>query len=276
MIKTYRLLLVFALMLSSAGLLVAQSEITREPLFKIGSDIENGLLGMRSAEGKVFVANSSGKFVRFDLETGEAFAGKTDSEKILDFDVVLGQMVYIDEEGHLGGHLLPSWPARTWDACRIEACDEGLLLSGGDKAYFLAKNATQAAEIDNINFALPVPHGFFWTMQLKPSGIWGADLYDCLGNLMSEAYTFSPEFVPSGIEVGPAGSEGELLVSSVEGTARKLAFIGNNGRMFWKLDGPEKVSPRDVAFDNQDNLLVLERNGRELWLNRWKVTQPEG
>jgi hypothetical protein len=93
---------------------------------------------------------------------------------------------------------------------------------------------------------------------------------------MSEAYTFSPEFVPSGIEVGPAGSEGELLVSSVEGTARKLAFIGNNGRMFWKLDGPEKVSPRDVAFDNQDNLLVLERNGRELWLNRWKVTQPEG
>ncbi len=276
MIKKLNFLLVFAVMALAASIVSAQTEITREPLLKVADELMTGLLGMRCADGKVFIANNSGKFVRFDLETGEAFSGKTGSEKIIDFDVVLGQMVFIDEEGRLGGHLLPSWPTRTWDACRIEACDEGLLLSGGDKAYFLAKTATQASEIENIDFALPVPNGFFWTMQLKPSGIWGADLYDCLGNLMSEAYSFSSEFVPAGIEVGPAGSEGELLVSTIEDNTRKLAFIGNNGRMFWKLDGPEKVSQRDVAFDSQDNLLVLERNGRELWLNRWKVTQPEG
>ena len=276
MIKTFKTLMVFAALILTAGMVSAQAEINREPLLKVSDDLLTGLLGMRCADGKVFIANNSGKYVRFDLETGEAFSGKTGSEKILDFDVVLGQMVFIDEEGRLGGHLLPSWPARTWDACRIEACDEGLLLSGGDKTYFLAKTATQAAEIENIDFALPVPNGFFWTMQLKPSGLWGADLYDCLGNMMSEVYKFSPEFVPAGIEVGPAGSEGELLVSTLEDNVRKLAFIGNNGRMFWKLDGPEKVSQRDVAFDSQDNLLVLERNGRELWLNRWKVTQPEG
>ncbi len=276
MIKTFKTFMVFAAFILTAGMVSAQAEVTREPLLKVADELATGLLGMRCSDGKVFIVNNSGKYVRFDLETGEAFSGKTGSEKILDFDVVLGQMVFIDEEGRLGGHLLPSWPARTWDACRIEACDEGLLLSGGDKAYFLAKTATQAAEIENIDFALPVPNGFFWTMQLKSSGVWGADLYDCLGNMMSEVYKFSPEFVPAGIEVGPAGSEGELLVSTLEDNVRKLAFIGNNGRMFWKLDGPEKVSQRDLAFDSQDNLLVLERNGRELWLNRWKVTQPEG
>lgn len=276
MMRNFRTILLVIAVVMISSMASAQQNITREPLLKIADELANGLLGMRSAEGKVFIANSAGKFVRFDLETGEAFRDKTGSEKILDFDVVLGQIIYLDEQGKLGGHVIPSWPDRSYDACRIEACDEGILMSGGDKALFLAKNATSVVEIADMNFVLPVPNGFFWTMQIKPQGNWGADLYDCLGNRMSEAYQFSPEFVPAGIEVGPAGSEGELLVSTIEDGARRLAFIGNNGRMFWKLDGPEKISPRDVAFDNQGNLIVLERNGRELWLNRWKVTQPEG
>ena len=276
MMRNFRFLVLLTVLLLSSAMAGAQSEITREPLFKISEDLVAGLIGMRSAEGKVFVANSSGKFVRFDLETGEAVTGKTGAEKILDFDVVLGQLVYLTEEGRLGGHILPSWPSQTWDACRIEACDEGLILAGGEKAFFLNKAATSAVEIDNIDFALPIPNGFFWTMQLKAGGIWGADLYDCLGNLMSEVYKFSPEFTPTGIELGPVGEEGELLVSANEDSVRKLAFIGNNGRMFWKLDAPEKISQRDVAFDNHGSLLVLEKSGNDLWLNRWKVVQPEG
>ncbi|HOI91052.1 MAG TPA: hypothetical protein PLK28_11130 [Candidatus Rifleibacterium sp.] len=275
MIRSFRSFLVVAAMVFSAGLLLGQ-DITREPLFRVADELLPGILGMRSAEGKVFVANSSGRFVRFDLETGESFSSKTGGEKIVDFDIVLGQMIFLDENGRLGGHILPGWPDRSWDACRVEACDEGVLLAGGDKAFFLGKNATQAVEIDQVDFAMPIPNGFFWSMQIRPEGNWGADLYDCLGNLMSKIYNFSPEFVPAGIELGPPGSEGELLVSSVEEDARKLAFIGNNGRMFWKIDGPEKISPRDVAFDNQGNLLVLEMKGRELWLNRWKMVQPEG
>lgn len=276
MIKCRNVIALITIIVFLASMVSAQTKIEREPLLKIADELASGLLGMRAADGKVFVANASGKYVRFDLETGESFSGKISAERLLDFDVVLGQMLFLDEQGKLGGHVIPAWPDKTWDACRIEACDEGLMLSGGEKAFFLAKNATFAVEIANINFALPVPNGFFWTMQIKAKGNWGADLYDCLGNRMSEVYNFSPEFAPAGIEVGPAGQEGELLVSTIEDNARKLAFIGNNGRMFWKLDAPEKVSPRDVAFDNQGNLLVLERNGGELWLNRWKVTQPEG
>lgn len=276
MMRKFSLWFVCAFLVFSAASLFAQSNVTREPLFRITDDLVPGVIGMRSGEGKVFVANSSGRFVRFDLETGEAFSGKTGSEKILDFDIVLGQMVFLTEEGTLGGHLIPTWPATSWNACRIEACDEGLLLTGGDKAYFLSKTASQAVEIDGISFALPVPNGFFWTMQRKAGGVWGADLYDCLGNMMSEVYKFSPDFIPAGIELGPVGEEGELLVSALEENGRKLAFIGNNGRMFWKIDAPEQVSPRDLAFDNKGNLLVLEKNGGELWVNRWKMVQPEG
>lgn len=254
----------------------AQLDITREPLFRVPDDLTTGLLGIRSAEDRVFIANSNGKYLRFDLDTGESFSGKTGSEKISDFDVVLGQLIFIDENGKLGGHVLPVWPDTPWDSCRIEACDQGLLLFGGDKSFFLARNASTATEIDNVNFVLPVPNGFFWSMEIRPAGNWGADLYDCLGNKMSEIYNFAPDFKPAGVEVGPAGPEGELVVSAFEDGVRRIAFIGNNGRMFWKIDGPEKLSKRDLAFDKQGDLLVLEKNGKELWLNRWKMAFPEG
>ena len=106
MIRSFRSFIVITVMVFSAGLLLAQ-DITREPLIRVSDELIPGILGMRSAEGRVFIANNSGRFVRFDLETGESFTGRTGGEKMVDFDIVLGQILFLDENGRLGGHILP-------------------------------------------------------------------------------------------------------------------------------------------------------------------------
>ena len=268
-------LLAFLLMLPQSG--VAQTQVEREPLFKVPLPADSSMLGMRVSDNKAFIVNSAGRFVRYDLETGESLNGKAQADKIIDFDVVLGQLVFLDGEGKIGGRIRSSWPVQSYSACKIDVSSEGLLLSGGDQAVFLEKNATQALLLKGLSMILPIQNGFVWAMQMRPkTGNWGADLYDSLGNLMHEVYTFSDVFDPSGLEIGPTGPEGELLVSANEDNARKLSLIAHNGYMFWKMDGPPKLFPRDLAFDNQGNLLVLEVKDNDIWLTRWKLTHPEG
>lgn len=272
-----RLWIIVFLMLLIVNSGSAQVEISREQLFQVPGEMNKDLIGMRYSGGRVFIANAAGRYVRYDLETRESFSGKLAADSILDFDLVLGQIVFLDASGKIGGRNRSTWPDRQYDATSIEVCNEGLLMAGGDKVYFLSKNATQAIEIEGLHFGQPINNGFFWTLQIRPkTGLWGADLYDNLGNLMKEVYNFSSEFVPAGLEIGPAGPEGELLISAFENNERKLSLIANNGHMFWKIPGPGKFARRDVAFDEQGNLLVLEKNADKTWLSRWKMATPEG
>ncbi len=264
-------------MLSVVNSGFTQVDISREQLFQVPDVLNKDLIGMRYAGGRVFIVNAAGRYVRYDLETRESFSGKLATDRILDFDLVLGQVIFLDATGKIGGRSRSTWPDRQYEATSIEVSAEGLLMAGGDKIFFLAQNATQAVEIGGLHFAQPVNNGFFWTLQIRPkTGLWGADLYDNLGNLMKEVYNFSSEFVPSGLEIGPVGPEGELLVSAFENNERKLSLIANNGHMFWKIAGPGKFARRDVAFDDQGNLLVLEKNADKTWLSRWKMAVPEG
>lgn len=259
------------------GFVEAQTQVETEALFKMPLSIDSGILGMRVSGSKVFVANRSGRFVRYDIDTREALNGKVAADSIIDFDVVLGQMIFLDGNGKIGGHVRRSWPDQSYAACRIDACTEGVILSGGDRAIFLEKNASEAFYINDLVMMLPVDNGYAWSVQIRgKNNRWSADLYDSFGNLMHEVYEFSDVFEPSGLELGPVGQEGELLVSTIEGNVRKLSLIANNGYMFWKMDGPPKVSPRDIAFDNLGNMLVFEVKGKDLWLTRWKLTHPEG
>jgi hypothetical protein len=232
---------------------------------------------MRVSGSKVFVVNVTGRFVRYDLETREALNGRAPAERVLDFDIVLGQLVCLGGDGKVAGRVRQSWPDQSYSACRIDVSTEGLLLSGGNRAVFLEKNATEAFYIDDLAMVRPIDNGYLWSMQVRGThGRWHADLYDSYGNLMHEVYEFSDEFVPSGLEIGPIGPEGELLVSALENNVRKLSLIASNGYMFWKMDGPPKLFPRDIAFDSQGNMLVLEVKNNDLWLTRWKLTHPEG
>jgi hypothetical protein len=110
----------------------------------------------------------------------------------------------------------------------------------------------------------------------KPNGIWGVSLYDFYGNLMKNVYEFSPSFDPAGLEIGPLGEEGEVIISAYENNRRKISMIGQNGHMMWKIDGPEKVCARDIAVDGQGNLLVLEESEEAIILSRWKFQLPQG
>jgi hypothetical protein len=250
----------------------------KEFLIKLPKNLgAEGLLGMRASGERVVIAHKNGDYVVYNLQTGESFSGTMEIKApLLDFDTINGKMIYIDETGRLGGHVISFWPKVAYDACRIDVFDEGLFLTGGRKAFFLSKKSTQINEISDYNFAQPVPRGFVWTMRLRPEGNWGADLTDYYGNTMGKIYEFSEGFEPSFMELGPRGLEGELLLSTYENGLRKLMFIGNNGRMFWKLDGPEKLFPRDVAFDHEENLIFLEKSNNDIWLTKWKMVIPEG
>ncbi|PKL42868.1 MAG: hypothetical protein CVV41_12640 [Candidatus Riflebacteria bacterium HGW-Riflebacteria-1] len=255
----------------------AQTMVEKTPLFKVPLSADSGIIGMRVSGNKVFVANSAGRFVRYDLDSKEALNGRVSADKIIDFDVALGQMIFLDGNGRIGGRVRASWPGQSYVASKIDLSNEGLLLSGGDQAIFLEKNATEPAYLPGLAMVLPVDNGFVWAVQINSKdGNWNADLYDSFGNLMHEVYKFSDVFDPSGLELGPLGTEGELLVSAIENKVRKLSLIGNNGYMFWKMDGPPKLFPRDVAFDNLGNMLVLELQDKDVWLTRWVLTHPEG
>ncbi|GAB4270182.1 MAG: hypothetical protein Kow0029_06800 [Candidatus Rifleibacteriota bacterium] len=277
MIKRVSVFLLLVLLITFTSSAFSQINIEKETLLKLPPELGYGLIGMRVCSGNIFIANTLGKVVRFNMDTGESFKDRIRGHRILDFDLILGQPVYLTLEGTLAGHRQKNWPEGPYDACYLEVSDQGLIMRGSDKMFFLADNATAAIKIDGFNFALPVKNAFLWSMGIKKAGgPWYISLFDCYGNLMKEVYKFSPAFDPTGIELGPIGEEGEVLISAYENNSRKLVLIGQNGHMIWKLDAPDKFCRRDVAFDGKGNLLVLEKQGGEIVLNRWKFSMPKG
>ncbi len=253
-------------------------DIKTELIAKIPSNIASDLIGLRVYKDSAFVMASNGKYVTINLANGNISNHSLNIDKILDYDVVVGKIIYLDENGMIGGHAFPKWYKGPYkDSCFIEACDQGVILTGGNNAHFLGKNATTTIDLPEISFALPINNGFIWSLTLGKEKLWEANLYDCFGNKMGNVYKFSEFFEPSNIEIGPSGIDGELLVSATEENVRTLALIGNNGRMFWKINGPRKVCNRDIAFGLRDDLIVLDRNSNgDVILSRWTFTTPEG
>jgi hypothetical protein len=275
--KTFKQLLLLICLVMIAESAMAQINIDREVLFKLPPELSYSLLGMRVATEKVVMMNNLGRMVSFDLNTGESFSGRIKKQRIIDFDLILGQPIYLNEEGLLGGQMQPEWPRTQFSACRIENGKNGLYLCGGEKMIFLGNNATQSVEVGGLNFVLPVSEGFLWSIGLPArASTWVVSLFDSYGNLMKEIYRFSPEFDPVGLEIGPLGEEDEVLVSCYENNQRKIALIGKNGHMLWKINGPEKFCDRDLAFDGEGNLLVLEKTTDGVVLSRWKFAAPQG
>lgn len=273
----FRVCLLAVFFYLSTSLCSAQIPIVRETVLQLPPELTYGLLGMRVAANRVVIMNNLGRMLSFDLITGESFAGRIRRQRLIDFDLLLGQPVYLSEEGRLGGQVQPNWPQESFPACRIEIGKQGLHLYGAGKMIFLGENATQTVEVSGFNFALPVAEGFVWSTGIpKKNHPWVVSLFDSYGNLMKEIYRFSPEFDPAGLEIGPLGEEGEVVISAYENNRRKISLIGQNGHMIWKIDGPEKICPRDLAFDQAGNLLVIEKSGNGAVLSRWKFAAPQG
>lgn len=256
----------------------ASMEIKTKNIAKIPLEISSNLVGIRVYKNLAFILASNGKYITVDLTNGNIKNHKLNtSTKIIDYDVVVGKIIYLDEQGMIGGHAFPKWSKGPYDSCRIEACDKGVILSGGNNAYFLSKNESAPVTLPEVYTTVPVDNGLFWSMNKNAEKRWEANLYDYAGKKNGIKYTFSEYFEPTNLELGPNGIDGELLVSSTEDNSRTLALIGNNGRMFWKIKGPQKVCNRDVAFEPISGLLFLEKtqNG-EVVLSQWIFITPEG
>ena len=253
-------------------------QIKKNVIAAIPDEITSNLVGLRVHKNLAYVMASNGKYITINLANGSLsnFKLKT-SSKVVDYDVVVGKIIYLDDQGMICGHAFPKWNKGPYNACQIEACDQGAILSGGSNAYFLGKNATDSVELPEIHFSIPIDNGFLWNIALNKEKLWEVNLHDCFGNLMNKVYKFSEIFEPSRLEIGPNNGDGDLLVSAVEGNQRTLAVIGNNGRMFWKINGPEKICSRDAAFGPLGELLVLEKNTEgNIVLSRWTFITPEG
>lgn len=275
--KKYKLFIVFIFILQVTSIVGAQVKIDKEKLVKVPDEITQTLIGIRVSSDILYAVGMNGNYLRHNLETGETMRGVLKGAPIIDFDIILGQLVYIDASGKLRGQVRFSWPKTAFNASTINAMGEGVVLSGGDKSIYLAKNATQAVNIGALDFVQPVKNHYLWTIKRRnkiPS--WNIDLYDCFGNFIKQVYKFSSEFHPAGLELGPIGPEGEVLLSFYTGLKREIVLIGQNGHMFWRINGPNKFCKRDLAFDKEGKLLVVDTYGKNIYISRWKFNKPQG
>ena len=248
------------LLLICCSTLSYSMEIKKEVIASIPDELVFAkLIGLRVYKNQAFIMASNGSFLTIDLLKGNMTSHKIKSAKIVDFDLSDGKMIYLNDQGMVCGSSLSKSSKGPYDSCRIDVCDQGIFLSGGDNAFFLPNKATSSFELPGFFMALPFENGFVWRMGLNKEKNWELNIYDCFGNLMGKGFRFRKSFNPSNLEIGPRGIDGELLVSSKEGEKRTLALIGTNGRMFWKIDRPDKVCLRDVAFGNMGELLFLEK-----------------
>ena len=267
----------FILLFACFSSLLSAMEIKKEVVAAIPEELVSKLIGLRVYKNQAFVMASNGKYITVDLSNGKITSNRAKSTKVIDYDVVAGEIVCLDEQGKIIDYPLGKLDEKAYDFCRIETCDQGVVLSGGNNSYFLPQKGKASSELKGIILSLPIYNGFLWVMSLNKERCWELNLHDCFGNFMDKVYKFNNSFEPSNLEIGPAGIDGDLLVSAKENKVRKIALIGRNGRMFWKINGPAKICSRDLAFGPLGELLVLEKISEgKIVLSRWIFTTPKG
>jgi len=259
---------------------VAASEgisITREPVAKITFINPDNAIGFRVSGDKAFFVDRDGATAKADLNTGTVKSDNSSLNKVRDFALNNGNPVFLTTDATTEGAVDPAWPKGPFGACRIESESGDAYLMGNDNLVYLPKNATSAVMIPGLFFAMPIQNGFIYTIrQESGTKIWGVELLDSFGNRMKRIYRFTRDFDPTGIQLGPIGTEGEVLLSYWSKNQRELALIGQNGRMLWKIPVPKPVCMRDLGWDAKGNLLVLEKEGGSLVLYRWVFAIPQG
>jgi hypothetical protein len=253
-------------------------EIQKEYIAKIPQEISSNLLGIRIIKNLAYVMGINGNYITINLNNKEIKKYKLKTIKVIDFAVKEGNIIYINENGKLCGQVYSQWSKDLYlNNCRIETSDQGTIISCDNKVLFLANNATTSFKLPNLSYALPINNELIWGLSINKDKLLEANLYNFDGKLINNIYKFNKNTELSYTEIGPCCVEGELLISTIENKSRTLALIGNDGRIFWKINGPKKVCNRDRAFDEMDNIFVLEKkDNNEVFLYRWELSLPEG
>lgn len=257
----------------------AALKITKQTVASLPGIDPAAIIGIRTFAKTGVLLFRDGRELRTDLLTGKSSPGTTidaAGKNLLDFALDGGNVVALTSEGTLTGAKPAAWPAGPFAACRVDIANGEGFLSGGTRSFYLAPRATESVAIPGSFLSTPLRDGFLWSLARPGLRTWEVSLIDGFGNQMKKIFKFSTEFDPTGISLGPTGPEGELLVSYFVGASREVALIGQNGRMLWKLPIPTPVCPRDLAWDAGGALLVLERDGNGLVLNRVSFEVPQG
>jgi hypothetical protein len=254
--------------------------VEKELLATLALEQQDEPLGMVVRDGTAWIVLRSGRGWKVPLDvSGDPVPATLADCPVRDFVLAVAGPVWLDEDGNLGGSVPPSWP-RCLPGSRLEADPSGGVFSvAAEGAWHLTPVATQPRFLKDLFLFSPAQHQLFWALAWDGSAkVWALDIRNDLGQFLKRAYTFSTGFRPAGCRFGPRGPEGEVLLSSWRGTVRDLMLIGQNGRMFWKIQGPPPCCARDLAWDHQGRLLVLEREAgeRTLRLNRWCFGLPQG
>lgn len=269
------ILLLFLINFTSS---LSAMEIQKEYIAKMPQEISSNLLGMRIIKNLAYVMGINGNYITINLNNKEIKKYKLKTIKVIDFAVKEGTIIYINENGKLCGQVYPQWSKNLFlNNCRIEANEQGTIISYDNKVFFLANNATTSFKLSNLSYALPINNELIWGLSINKDKLLEANIYNFDGKIINNIYKFNKNTELSYTEIGPCCVEGELLISTIENKSRTLALIGNDGRIFWKINGPMKVCNRDIAFDEMDNLFVLEKkDNNEVILYRWELSLPEG
>ncbi|MFZ2958049.1 MAG: hypothetical protein WA705_14270 [Candidatus Ozemobacteraceae bacterium] len=233
-------------------------------------------IGIRVQGSTASIVQRNGNFVRVDLGDGKITEGSLNAD-LLDFALSGNDLIALTRTGSLLGAVQKGWPMGPFKACRVECLNDDVVLNGDTDALYLAKNATGTIVLHDMPMIIPMQDGLLWCMRRgAPGRPWQAEFIDMFGNMMKRLYRFSPEFDPVGLTLGPLGPENELLLSFWTGAQRELSVIGPNGRMLWRIPVDDPVCPRDVAWGNKGDLLMIEREGTGIVLKRLKFAEPQG
>lgn len=269
---------------SSLGLPGADGPtISRELVAELSLAADDTPLALVTRGSEILVVLRSGRGWSLPLN-GVDLRGLAASEllafSLRDLVAVGNDLVWLTTDGVLGSSAPQS--AGKWlflpGGSRLETDESGGLCCISSMGTEYSATAGAAPRyIPGMTIFSAAAHGLFWCLCWDAKSLcWAIDIRNDLGQALKRVYSFSRRFRPTGCWFGPRGPEGEALLSAWRGTTRELMLIGQNGRMFWKVTGPSPCCPKDLAWDNKGNLLVLQQEGNSLRLQRWIFAMPEG
>ncbi|MBF0409509.1 MAG: hypothetical protein HQM10_19370 [Candidatus Riflebacteria bacterium] len=252
-------------------------EFGKELILRLkGLDLDK-LVGMRTKGREILVFDTTGAYLEVNPDK-KFFKPKNLGRALRDFAVSENSVICITGQGDIFSDTGKPLIDRVFDSQTIEYSESGDLFLGGSKNSFCvsASNTSEIIDLKKPLLSVPLKDSFMWSVERHPTtGVWQASIVDIFGNSMKRVFRFSRDFEPSNIRLLKS-PENDLLVSYWSGSCREIALIGQNSRMFWKIELPEPICQRDIAFDDSGNLLLLEREKDEILLYRLRLSIPQG
>lgn len=244
------------------------------------------VIGIRSYQNILYIADNKSiikilpNYVEPSKSTLHTLINISDNS-ILDFTISKENLFYINKRGFLYSLPASTLSSGPYDACKVEASNDGLLLLlGGRNTYVFPvnRNASIPVVIDDIQPCYPLDNGFIVSLSMHQiTKVWSIDLLEQLGNKLKRFYKFDRKFKPNAFNFIAVNSDHEILVSYEQNNKRYVSLFATNGRMVWRINLPKPICPRDITFSPDNKLVIITKNKNgNLLLQRIHFAIPAG